>query len=178
MNHIKPPKTETWLTPKYIIDALGHFALDPCCPSEMPWRTAERMISPPDDGLSADWAETSEAFSTPENAAMIWLNPPFTRGQREKWMARAWSCGLGVLMLIPAATDTQAFHKYVFRPSSFRRSCHLLFIEGRLKFAMVDGGEAGASPQAMVVVGYGDEAFARINRAKLSGQIKGKVVSV
>ena len=36
---------KTWLTPKWIIDVLGAFDIDPCCPDgEMPWRTADRMV--------------------------------------------------------------------------------------------------------------------------------------
>lgn len=37
---------KTWLTPPHIIEALGPFDLDPCCPPTMPWRTATQ-ISPP-----------------------------------------------------------------------------------------------------------------------------------
>ena len=36
---------KTWLTPRHVIDALGHFDTDPCCPPEMPWRTADRMLA-------------------------------------------------------------------------------------------------------------------------------------
>lgn len=68
--HCKPPQTTTWLTPPEIIDDLGPFDLDPCCPPVMPWRTATRMIHWPEDGLAADWGD-----------AFVWLNPPFTRGQ-------------------------------------------------------------------------------------------------
>ena len=44
---------KTWLTPRYIIDALGPFDLDPCCPPKMPWRTAAEMVCRPADGLVA-----------------------------------------------------------------------------------------------------------------------------
>ena len=59
---------KTWLTPKYIIDALGPFDLDPCCPPKMPWRTAAQMICRPDDGLAVDWT-----------GKRVWLNPPYGR---------------------------------------------------------------------------------------------------
>ena len=43
---------KTWLTPKWIIDVLGAFDLDPCCPDgEMPWRTADMMVRKKEDGL-------------------------------------------------------------------------------------------------------------------------------
>ena len=60
---------KTWLTPRYIIDALGPFDLDPCCPDGgMPWQTARQMIAKSEDGLKADW-----------NGKRVWLNPPYGR---------------------------------------------------------------------------------------------------
>lgn len=37
---------KSWLTPPEIINALGPFDLDPCCPPPptMPWRTATQMV--------------------------------------------------------------------------------------------------------------------------------------
>ena len=59
---------KTWLTPPHIIEALGPFDLDPCCPPNMPWRTATRMVCRPDDGLAVDWT-----------GKRVWLNPPYGR---------------------------------------------------------------------------------------------------
>lgn len=59
---------KTWLTPPHIIEALGPFDLDPCCPPNMPWRTAAQMVSRPDDGLAVDWT-----------GKRVWLNPPYGR---------------------------------------------------------------------------------------------------
>lgn len=39
------PVTDTWLTPKYIIDSLGPFDLGPCTPDMMPWETAARRYT-------------------------------------------------------------------------------------------------------------------------------------
>ena len=59
---------KTWLTPPNIINVLGPFDLDPCCPPSMPWRTAERMVSLPENGLAVDWT-----------GQRVWLNPPYGR---------------------------------------------------------------------------------------------------
>lgn len=59
---------KTWLTPPYIIDALGPFDLDPCCPPKMPWQTAAEMVCRPADGLAVDW-----------RGKRVWLNPPYGR---------------------------------------------------------------------------------------------------
>lgn len=59
---------KTWLTPRYIIDALGPFDTDPCCPDGgMPWPTATRMITKSEDGLAQAWE------------GHVWLNPPYGR---------------------------------------------------------------------------------------------------
>ena len=59
---------KTWLTPPHIVESLGPFDLDPCCPPNMPWRTAAQMICRPDDGLAVDWT-----------GKRVWLNPPYGR---------------------------------------------------------------------------------------------------
>ena len=59
---------KTWLTPPNIISALGPFDLDPCCPPDMPWPTAKRMVSLPENGLAVDWT-----------GQCVWLNPPYGR---------------------------------------------------------------------------------------------------
>lgn len=58
---------KTWLTPRYILDALGHFDIDPCCPQNMPWRTADTMLTKAEDGTTAPWH------------GRVWLNPPYGR---------------------------------------------------------------------------------------------------
>ena len=59
---------KTWLTPPHIIEAIGPFDLDPCCPPNMPWKTAAQMVCRPDDGLAVDWT-----------GKRVWLNPPYGR---------------------------------------------------------------------------------------------------
>ena len=55
--------TDSWLTPLWIIEALGgDFDLDPC--GFKYHRTAKRIIQLPECGLSAKWNEK------------VWLNPP------------------------------------------------------------------------------------------------------
>jgi hypothetical protein len=50
-------QTVIWLTPKFILDALGPFDLDPCAaPSPRPWPTALNHIELPEDGLKASWS--------------------------------------------------------------------------------------------------------------------------
>lgn len=56
--HQKPiGNSQTWLTPKWILEPLGAFDLDPCAaPSPRPWDTAANHIELPTDGLASGWA--------------------------------------------------------------------------------------------------------------------------
>jgi len=40
----KTNTTDVWLTPPAIIEALGEFDLDPCCPNNLPWATAKTFF--------------------------------------------------------------------------------------------------------------------------------------
>jgi hypothetical protein len=65
--HEQPYRGETndWLTPRYILDALGKFDLDPCAALDQPWATARRPLTVKDDGLKKPWV------------GRVWLNPPY-----------------------------------------------------------------------------------------------------
>ena len=57
-----------------------------------------------------------------------------------------------VVMLIPARTDTLAFHKYIYHKAEIR------FVKGRLRFRVI-GKRADAAPfLSMVVIFRGTEA--------------------
>ena len=79
-------QSDTWLTPPDVLAALGTFDLDPCCPADMPWRTAARHITPAEDGLAQPWA------------GRVWLNPPYSRGVIQ-WMAKLAQHGDGIALV-------------------------------------------------------------------------------
>src|SRR5690348_8670406 len=78
-------KSQVHLTPKWIIDALGPFHLDPCAASPRPWNCAVHNITA--DGLGADWY------------GHVWLNPPFNRYSVGRWVERLASHDDGIALL-------------------------------------------------------------------------------
>lgn len=68
--------SDGWYTPKFIIDGLGKFDLDPCAPSVPLFKTAEIMYNEFDDGLTQKWE------------GRVWLNPPYSRPLINKFMRR------------------------------------------------------------------------------------------
>lgn len=77
--------TDTWLTPPYIVKALGTFDLDPCAaPAPRPWEFAPNNydITQGQDGTVLPWS------------GRVWCNPPYgTRKapKRNKYNARKWN---------------------------------------------------------------------------------------
>ena len=115
-------KTDQWATPQYFFDELNkefNFTLDPCA-DEVNHKT-EKYYTINDDGLLKDWG-----------GEVVFCNPPYGRKTTGEWIKKCHDEGKKentiVVMLIPARTDTIAFHKYVNNKAEIR------FIKGRIKF--------------------------------------------
>lgn len=159
-SHHRPSegKSNDWLTPPEIIDALGPFDLDPCASVRQPWPTAKEMLTVADDGLAWDWH------------GCVWLNPPY--GPHVwAWLDKLADHGNGIALIF-ARTETKEFFRTVWE----RASC-LFFIKGRLHFHRpVTGKRAAFNAGApSVLVGYGPEACRRLRSLT---KIPGRFVSL
>jgi hypothetical protein len=148
-------RSDDWLTPPELVDALGPFDLDPCASAGQPWRTAATQYE--DGGLEREWF------------GFVWCNPPYGPAVG-KWMRRLADHGNG-LGLIFARTETADFHEQVWQ-----RADALLFFRGRLHFHHpVTGSRARHNAGGpSVLVAYGPDAMGRLFR--LAGKTPGKLV--
>lgn len=146
-------RSDTWLTPPAILEALGSFALDPCCPPEMPWRTAVEMIHHPGrDGLAVPWE------------GRVWLNPPYGQ-QTGEWLRRLAGHGDGIALTF-ARTETEMFHRW-----GWERATGMLFLRGRLHFHHADGTRAKANAGApSVLIAYGHLNALSLETCGLAGR--------
>lgn len=60
--------SDEWYTPKWLINTLGPFDLDPCAAMIPPFQTATEMYNKEQDGLLQEWDENK----------VVWLNPPYS----------------------------------------------------------------------------------------------------
>lgn len=132
-------KTDLWETPQAFFDTLNeefHFQLDVCASPEN--AKCKTYYTSNDDGLTKPWR------------GVCWCNPPYGRAIG-KWVRRASlaaAAGDTVVMLLPARTDTQWFHDYIYN----QKNVEIRFVKGRLKF----GNSKNSAPfPSMVVVFYG-----------------------
>ena len=143
-------QTVEWLTPPYILEELGPFDLDPCCPESRPWDTARTHYTQEDCGDLLPWF------------GRIWLNPPYGE-EVWRWLELLANHRNGIALIF-ARTETEGFHRWVWRQAD-----GLLFLKGRLTFYRPDGSLSSYNAGApSVLVGYGS---ANIKRLKGSGLV-------
>src|SRR5689334_16014213 len=93
--------TDDRITPKWLVDRLGLFDLDPCQSMTQPWPCARRGFTVRDDGLTLPWG-----------SAEVWLNPPYGI-ETGKWLSRLAAHGNG-MALVFARTETRMFFNSVW----------------------------------------------------------------
>lgn len=131
-------KKDQWATPQDFFDVLDRefsFTLDPCADETN--HKCNRYFTKEIDGLSQDWGGET-----------VFCNPPYGRNIK-KWVKKSRDEALKpnttVVMLIPARTDTQYFHDYIYQ----KPNVEIRFIKGRLKFN--DSNNAAPFPSMVVV---------------------------
>lgn len=125
-----------WSTPEWLFKELNDefgFDLDACASDEnhkcLVYYTKEN------DSLTKDWGGHT-----------VFCNPPYGRKYTPLFVKKCYEeslkPGTVVVALIPARTDTQWFHHYVYGKAEIR------FVKGRLKF----GGSKNNAPFPSMVV--------------------------
>ena len=111
-------KNDNWETPEYIYIPLNEefkFDFDPC-----PLNHDLNLW----DGLEIDWKESN------------FVNPPYSYPLKDLFIKKAyeeWKKGKTCVLLIPTATDTKSFHKYIY-PYFKSGEIEIRFPEKRVRF--------------------------------------------
>lgn len=121
-------KKQDWKTPQKIYDELNkefNFDFDPCL-------------------LSTDTIHPKDMLGSSWGGKRIFVNPPYK--YLDKWIKKCYEeykKGKIIVMLIPARTDTKAFHIFIYKQAEIR------FIKGRLCFN--DLGKPAPFPSMIVI---------------------------
>lgn len=145
-------KSQTYITPRWLLDALRPFDLDPCAADPRPWDCAETNWST--DGLSSrPWF------------GRVFLNPPFDRYQVELWVNRLARHGNGVALL--HARTEAAWFKPIWTHATA-----ILFLASRIKFCDEEGIEHPANSGApAILAGFGENGLEKIKACKIPGYL-------
>lgn len=128
--------TDEWYTPRWILDALGEFDLDPCAPYR-DFHTARRCLTKEDDGLARPWD------------GRVWCNPPYSRKLIVPFMTRMAEHGNGIALVFNRM-DTALWHDVVFPTADA-----MLVMRGRVMFVRPDGSEGDSAGCGSVLVAWG-----------------------
>jgi hypothetical protein len=145
------PRNMEWLTPPYIIKALGSFDLDPCSPMNRPWDTAKEHYNKSQNGLLKAWR------------GRVWCNPPYGK-ETSLWLEKC-SLHKDAIALIFARTDTKMFFQYVWSTAKA-----ILFIKGRVKFHKADGTEGGTSGAPSVLIAFNNNNALVLKDSAIEGK--------
>lgn len=140
---LRSSNSDDWCTPREVIDrvlCVGPIALDPCS-NEQSIVPAEQRICLPQNGLTAPWRVDG----------IVYVNPPYSRLQQRAWLHRCSTHPGEAIALIPARTDTAAWHDYASTADA------ICFWRGRLRFL---GAPASAPfPSALLYWGTRADVF-------------------
>lgn len=146
-------QTNDWITPRFVIDALGNFDLDPCASLTQPWPCAKDAYTVLDNGLAKKW------FGS------VYCNPPYGN---EAWpFLERLAKHRGGIGLLFGRTETQMFGRHIWQEADA-----ILFLAGRLTFYRPDGTRGkGNSGGPSVLVAYGKANVERLKRCNLPGAL-------
>jgi DNA N-6-adenine-methyltransferase (Dam) len=146
-------KSQNHITPKWLLDCLGEFELDPCAADPRPWSCARVNYTERDDGLSRPWH------------GRIFLNPPFDRFVVGRWIRKLGDHGRGIALL-HARVETSWFQPV------WKHASGILFLEKRIKFCRIDGTEqpfnSGAPP---VLAAFGEKDLDHLRTCGIAGTL-------
>ena len=143
--------SQNWITPRWIIEALGPFDLDPCACFPRPWDCARSNFIK--HGLEPGWF------------GRVWLNPPFDRYEVGKWITRLAEHGNGTALL-HARTEAEWFEPV------WQKAAAILFLADRIRFHYPDGRKASANSGAPAcLVAFGEEEKLLLFHSGISGYI-------
>jgi phage N-6-adenine-methyltransferase len=143
---------DDWQTPPELFAQI-HAEFDICVDAAA---TRANCVVP--DYFGPDCARQPDALKEPwskfGSLSRYWCNPPYSRGLQGKFIAKAAAerlNGVTTVMLIPARTDTKAYHAHIWDASRHqpRPGIEVRFLPGRIKFV---GAKHGAPFPSMVVV--------------------------
>ena len=135
--------SDEWSTPDALFEGLHRefgFTVDAAATSENAKCSA--FWTAEEDGLTQAWA-----------GHVVWCNPPYSR--LAEWLARAARAAqyerTTCVLLIPARTDTKAWHAHVWDEERHRprRGVEIRFIKGRVRFGESNNG--APFPSAVVI---------------------------
>ena len=145
--------SDEWYTPKWVIEELGPFDLDPCAPMSPPYEIAPLSYNKQQDGLKQEWPDT----------ALVFMNPPYSRPLLRPFVEKLAEHNNGIALL-KNQVDNLLFQEVIFPKAK-----SMIFMRHRIKFLQPDG-TTGSPFFGSVLVAFGFEADTRVRQSSIQGK--------
>lgn len=147
--------TNTWLTPRDLLNKLGKFDTDPCAAINRPWDCAKINYTIVENGLLQQWH------------GRVWCNPPYGK-EAAAFVARMaeHKSGLALIFMRP---DTRWFQDHVLATARY-----IFLLRGRVRFCRIDGTPGQAPNAASCIVAWDESELPLLE--SLENQGMGKLV--
>lgn len=123
-----------WATPIELFKELDReflFTIDVCASENN--HKVETYYSEEQNALLQEWKGS------------CWCNPPYSRNLQRQFIKKAFESKCLVVMLLPARTDTKAFHQFIYK----NPKAEIRFLKGRIQF---EGAKQKAPFPSMIVI--------------------------
>lgn len=101
INFERQKGSDEWNTPKWIVERLGHFDLDPCEAVNPLWKLAEGSYNIENDGLTKEWK------------GRVFMNPPYRKPLLNKFIDKLIQHGNGIALIFNRM-DIALWHDKIF----------------------------------------------------------------
>lgn len=146
--------SDEWYTPKWLIDCLGPFDLDPCSPVKRPFDTAKVHWTKEEDGLAMPWGK---------NNVTVWLNPPYSRTLLKRFIDKMIEHNNGIALLINRQDNI------MWQERIFPNAASMLFMRHRVKFLNPEG-RISHPFTGSCLVAFGKECDKRLRDSGIPGK--------
>lgn len=144
-------RSDEWYTPKWIIDSLPLFDLDPCAPRR-DFYTAQNCYTKEDDGLSRQW------FGN------VWCNPPYRKPLLNRFIGQLAEHNNGIALIFNRM-DTAIWHSVIFPTATAMR-----ILRGRIRFIDAYGKERDGAGCGSILVAWGKSNAEALQNCPIDGK--------
>lgn len=145
--------SDEWYTPRWIIEELGPFDLDPCSPLHPPYEIAPLSFNKEQDGLRSAWPAE----------ALVFMNPPYSQPLLRHFVEKMAVHNNGIALL-KNQVDNLLFQEVIF-PTAMS----MIFMRHRVKFIRQDG-SSGSPFFGSCLVAWGQECDRRLQKCNIEGK--------
>ncbi len=129
---------QEWYTPKWVLEDLGGFDLDPCSAEKPLFKIADKTFNVKDNGLKQDWG-----------GKRVFLNPPYKHPVLDKFIDKMIKNNNGIALLFCR------FDTVLWQTKILPNATSMILLSSRVKFLRSDGTEGGTPGTASCLVAFG-----------------------